>query len=256
MDSSLSEACEYICKIQSDILANRNILNADLDLKTFHCFWEVFVKKVFVYISNLIRYYSDQLTEVILKLCNLQLANITSNDCIIEACNEYENYIRLLFQIKLEIDYLETGLINCRGHHAEVTSTNAIMNRSIYLKDVYSKYNILVTAANGFTILKTYIRLEEQTQYSCLSLDGVRVLYTQFKTHFKIMAKQTPTDPDLMYDLENANLASLRRRTMMEINNKSNSPFCGSLVSIFSRKNSGNYPTISKITYGIVCLLL
>lgn len=248
-DCLLSDACFYLCNLQSIILNSNDeississMLNNDMRMEEFHNHWNCFITKGLEFIAGLIDYYSKVLLTKITHLLSLKVADESS---ILKAMDIYEDYIQLIYQIKLEIDYLDTGLIECNGHNKEMILYRTTMDRS---KDLNSDLSN--------NILKSYIRTNEEMhpkKYSCLSFDGIRVLYTQYKVLFKIKGfLQPPMCPDLLYDPQVENLKSLRAKVMRELCNKQ-----GSLVyqndCIFYRKNLGTYASNSfKISYGIV----
>jgi hypothetical protein len=251
----LSNACDYLCNLQNLILNQSNDLSFKLqnsnEMEVFYNHWDCYIKSGLLFIKQMINHYSTLLTIKMNYLTKLSSIELKGNiDKIIDTMELYEQYIKLIYQIKLEIDYLDTGAICCKGHMDEMVLFHTTMNRSKDLKSTLSN-----------NICKSYIRGEDEThqqKYSCLSLDGIRVLYTQFKITFKdLNIIRLPTNPDSLYDPQVDNMNSLRRRVMNELCNKeesilstSKNPSC-----LFNRKNMGNYDHTSltmKISYSIV----
>ena len=138
MQCSLTEACSYICNIQRVVLSSGDlskVLINELEFKKFYAYWQIYVKNCLSFIENLINYYSKQLNDILAKIVDTKVDDDVNN--ILAACNQYEEYIKLIFQIKLEIDYMETGMISCLGHKNEMVLIGTKMNRSIDLKTVY-----------------------------------------------------------------------------------------------------------------------
>ena len=140
MNYTLPELCSYLCGIQSKVLSSSTsslVFNDDYSTEVFYKYWDEFLTKTFIFIRNLINHYSKDLSEILNKLSQLNLKNIKEsenvNNSILDACEEYEKYILLIYQIKLDIDYLDTGIINCLGHKKETLIYYATMNRSTNL---------------------------------------------------------------------------------------------------------------------------
>lgn len=240
----LSDACIYLCNLQKAILESNNDQNPSTILQEFQDKWEYYISNGILFLARLIKYYSDKLSDACAFLLNTE---VSSEQSILKAMRIFEEYVKLIYQISIEIDYLETGAIHCQGHNQELLFMGASMDR----KSSLPKQSDDQRAVNN--ILKGYIRNstidevgyhEDKLKFSCLSFDGMRVLHLQFQSFFKGIKIKSP---DLLYDPELENYQSLRSRLVKERYNKTGS-YLSHINCIFYCKKIGR----EIVTYGIV----
>ena len=252
VENNLPYLCKYLCNLQGRILKSEfksNQLTLD-DINEINTVWQYFTKKSMAFIKRLIDFYSEKLDDILKKLKDIKISSHLEVENILNAMQLYEKYISLVFQIKLEIDYLETGAIKCKGHHNEMLLLNAKMDRSTNL-------DIDGMKGNKKMILKGHIdeNVDQIKEFSCLSLEGIRVLHTQFSIRLKasigssgISLKQI--DLDMLYDPQVDNLRILRARVLAELFDRSKADM-NNLNCIFYRKNIGDNISTMKVSYGI-----
>ena len=261
MDSknSLPYLCNYFCTLQGRILKSVHASSEDIDLKEirsalvsneFRNLWQCFTKKSMEFIQRLIDFYTSKLDNIIRNLKNIKISSHLEEDKIIDAMEEYEKYISLLFQIKLEIDYLDTGAINCKGHQNEMMLLKAKMDRSTNLELMgMTKIEKEIIADHLNKIDETN---QQNKHFSCLSLEGLRVLNTQFRVAFRFLSGTSlqADDFDLSYDPQFDNLLALRARVQIELFDRPRADL-NNLNCIFYRKNIGAELLTLKVSYGI-----